>query len=63
MFKYDEFILMLSAVVVCCSYPKKPGGEHSERRDEGRLGRRRLVVHTDPKVVPDLEAHVSHHWI
>lgn len=45
---------VLSAVPMCCWYPKKPGGQHSKRRDEGRLGRRRLVVHTDPKIVPDL---------
>lgn len=42
-----------------CWYPKEPGGQHSNGRDEGRLGRRRLVVNTDPKIVPDLKAHVS----
>lgn len=41
-----------------CSYPKEPGGQHSKRRDEGWLGRRRQVVHTDPEIVPDLQAQV-----
>lgn len=45
--------------LLCCWYPKEPGGQHSNGRDEGRLGRRRLVVMTDPKIVPDLKGHVS----
>lgn len=45
--------------LLCCWYPKEPGRQHSNGRDEGRLGRRRLVVNTDPKIVPDLKTHVS----
>lgn len=45
---------MLLAVFMCASYPEEPGCKHSKRRDEQWLGRRGLIIHTDPKVVSDL---------
>lgn len=50
----DFCFLDVVCCAMCCSYPKEPGGQHSKRRDEGGLGGRRQVVHTDPEIVPDL---------